>query len=498
MSVRFDKFTVETTTDPIVYPTEHWQKVLIDTSSESRAPDFGSKNTALAFSPDGLELAFAYTDFDTEEVKVARATWFDAQWIWSQPQAAAREGRAVDLGYDVCGRLWVSYLSGPSNKGYVRLAERDGNLWTEHAVDRGGQRFVTSLADDPSGVSTSVGDLWKPTSATRARLRSAGGECLSVVVDSGAGPNKGESDFPRAGVGGFSSFAYTPGGDPAVAYSHIDDSDCSTVKFASRTNGSWVTEVVANWDGRYLREISLAFGADGRPMIAFTVASPQPLVFCERSEENGWACSELHPGSFSHPKVVVDGNGDFTVGAHKWGPNFDPELWLYRGPPTEGSWHVERVRGFAADDAALDQNGNPAFSYRDGAEVYFAFLDEMCESNDSCDDGNPCTVGTCSGGSCGDQPVADGLSCGASSVCCSGQCTTPTCALASECDDGDVCTTNSCVIGDTPCQSYCEFVPIEGCVGPCVPTHSKEKGPRCTDGLDNDCDGLIDGDDPDC
>ena len=34
--------------------------------------------------------------------------------------------------------------------------------------------------------------------------------------------------------------------------------------------------------------------------------------------------------------------------------------------------------------------------------------------------------------------------------------------------------------------------------GGCVPTHSKEKGPRCSDGLDNDCDGLIDGDDPDC
>ncbi len=32
----------------------------------------------------------------------------------------------------------------------------------------------------------------------------------------------------------------------------------------------------------------------------------------------------------------------------------------------------------------------------------------------------------------------------------------------------------------------------------CVPTHSKEKGPRCSDGLDNDCDSLIDGADPDC
>ena len=32
----------------------------------------------------------------------------------------------------------------------------------------------------------------------------------------------------------------------------------------------------------------------------------------------------------------------------------------------------------------------------------------------------------------------------------------------------------------------------------CVPTHQKEKGPRCSDGLDNDCDGMVDGEDPDC
>jgi hypothetical protein len=36
------------------------------------------------------------------------------------------------------------------------------------------------------------------------------------------------------------------------------------------------------------------------------------------------------------------------------------------------------------------------------------------------------------------------------------------------------------------------------CAGACVPTHSKEKGLRCRDNIDNDCDGLVDGDDPDC
>jgi hypothetical protein len=32
----------------------------------------------------------------------------------------------------------------------------------------------------------------------------------------------------------------------------------------------------------------------------------------------------------------------------------------------------------------------------------------------------------------------------------------------------------------------------------CVPTRSKEKGPSCSDGVDNDCDGQIDSADPDC
>ena len=32
----------------------------------------------------------------------------------------------------------------------------------------------------------------------------------------------------------------------------------------------------------------------------------------------------------------------------------------------------------------------------------------------------------------------------------------------------------------------------------CVPTDDREKGKRCRDGIDNDCDNLVDGEDPDC
>ena len=49
-------------------------------------------------------------------------------------------------------------------------------------------------------------------------------------------------------------------------------------------------------------------------------------------------------------------------------------------------------------------------------------------------------------------------------------------------------------VGQPPCGCSIEI----GGGGGCVPTSSKEKGPKCSDGLDNDCDGFIDGADPDC
>jgi len=66
---------------------------------------------------------------------------------------------------------------------------------------------------------------------------------------------------------------------------------------------------------------------------------------------------------------------------------------------------------------------------------------------------------------------------------------------------GETCISLGFESGTLACQTdNCENFDTKACVGEpfCVPTHNKEKGSRCSDGLDNDCDGLIDGDDPDC
>jgi hypothetical protein len=121
-----------------------------------------------------------------------------------------------------------------------------------------------------------------------------------------------------------------------------------------------------------------------------------------------------------------------------------------------------------------------------------------CESHAECDDLNECTIDSCDPATwtCSYSSVDDSTPCdGVAAICCGGSCIVP-CVSELDCDDADLCTDDSCAAPGS-CDANCEHIPNDepAC---CVPTHSKEKGPRCSDGIDNDCDGMIDGDDPDC
>lgn len=79
-----------------------------------------------------------------------------------------------------------------------------------------------------------------------------------------------------------------------------------------------------------------------------------------------------------------------------------------------------------------------------------------CTTNADCDDGNACTTDTCSSGTCSNAPIAN---------CCGN---------------------GSCESGETQCN----------CSADCGNPPSTET--NCSDGVDNDCDGLTDGADPNC
>jgi slime mold repeat-containing protein len=103
----------------------------------------------------------------------------------------------------------------------------------------------------------------------------------------------------------------------------------------------------------------------------------------------------------------------------------------------------------------------------------------------SCDDGNACTSGdVCSSGRCSGTP----MSCDDGNVCTDDSCNPASgcvhAANTASCDDGNACTT-----GDICSGGVCRGTPAG-----CCATYELS----CTNGADDDCDGLVDRADPDC
>ena len=200
--------------------------------------------------------------------------------------------------------------------------------------------------------------------------------------------------------------------------------------------------------------------------------------------------------------IVAGGNGNITV--------YDSETLDILSQDVNA--HTSRVNdvAFSPDSSKIASGGN------DGALKLWQVLSPGCSVPADCDDSNDCTTDDCVGSVCQYTPASDNGSCnGGSGICCSGSCDTAVCIFDLDCNDGVSCSTDTCTNSGTcaaACDNSfpaCDLNVSDGCCGPscdqsndinctCVPTHNKEKGPRCSDGIDNDCDGLTDGDDPDC
>ena len=104
----------------------------------------------------------------------------------------------------------------------------------------------------------------------------------------------------------------------------------------------------------------------------------------------------------------------------------------------------------------------------------------------ACNDGNDCTVDTCSGGICGHTTITcdDSNACTTDSCNPAGGCT----YVAPSCDDGNSCTTDAC----NPTTGACFQTPIPGCVVAVCGNGIVEPGETCDDGNTANGDGCSD------
>ena len=113
-------------------------------------------------------------------------------------------------------------------------------------------------------------------------------------------------------------------------------------------------------------------------------------------------------------------------------------------------------------------------------------------NTDPCDDGNPCTVDDACAGSIyrsGSPRVCDdGLFCNGTETCDRTQAQGCVVGTPPVCNDGSRCTDDQC----SDVLRACVYTPrTDNFEGP-------RGAPNCSDGIDNDCDGLTDGVDPQC
>jgi hypothetical protein len=441
------------------------------------------------------------------------------------------------LSYNSTGEPTIAYGDGAA--GEVRLASKNGGSWSTETVDSrdlvsvvkhthssGGTPAVTYITSDGGGFSLFYADKVSGSWSTKRIVRRINSGVNALAFDGSDAPSvvydksqrlifahrpggSWDDEVVASNVNtGAVSLAYDGSGNPTIAFIDDQRSTAGTtfLKFASKSGSSWTIETVSTSTVNIKGPALVYDPSNGEPTILYSLAASS-LTRHARKSGGVWQIEDVVCTSSASLDFDASGNA-FVAYRNCTGNN-----QLLVANRTSGSWSSEVVDSSTVDSAfsvpslRIDGSGNPSLSYAKRAgigaprDLRFAGIGTGCVESADCDDVNECTDDLCVAGSCQNTIVADDTACDlGSGICCSGTCRAPVCVGDEDCNDSDICTDDTCYDPNV-CSAYCEHV-FNAANDPscdvCVPTHEKEKGPRCNDGLDNDCDGLIDGDDPDC
>jgi len=462
--------------------------------------------------------------------------------VEQQPAHDGEAVRAVGFATDTAGEYWV--ISGGED---ATLRSWSLQLAEERVQDLDHEIYDLEASTDGSIVATGEGGWNGGTSTDTLRIWSADG----LAHEIGTGAPIGfvyvvalSPDNKFAAVSGFygeiliyettsltlyatketgkkrtKAIAFSPDGSMLAAIwkggtiqlwsfpDHCEEQSCelALLPVSMKHGGTWDLSI-AFWphndsDGT----TKIVSGSDSGMVKVWTIKDPHgtPIVTVESVPSGGVRSLAWSPNG---SMIVAGGNGEITV--------YDADTLEILSQKVNA--HSSRV-----NDVAFSPDGLKIVSGGDDGALKLWQVPESsagCSIQTDCDDFNECTIDDCVGNVCQNTPADDGSSCnGEVGICCSGSCDTAACMSDMDCDDGDnFCSLNDVCRNPGTCAAACDnsfpacsLHELNQCCGPqcnqsndldcaCVPTHSKEKGVRCRDNIDNDCDGLVDGDDPDC
>lgn len=310
----------------------------------------------------GEKISLRYDASGNPAVAYVRAD----QLLFSQWNGSAWESAVVDSGdvmravtlalHPATGEPAVSYSAG--NR--LKLAERNGSSWSIDLIEsKGAANATTGLAFDLSG---------NPSVAYRTSGRHG-----SLHLARRSGPSWSREEIDPGRQPRFISLAYDPSGNPAVAYSDLTVLpgvyfyDQDTLKYASKSGGSWTVETLEAGVYLYGSFASLSFSPlTGQPAVIHADLTDARLLSFNGSS---WDLELVDDAGHLAKQASLAYAPDGTAHVSYYDRGASGVI-LAKKPSGAPAWDFVTVNvggGLTGLDLALDGTGTPGLAYENGA-----------------------------------------------------------------------------------------------------------------------------------